>query len=195
MSAPPSAPQNLHVVSADGDRVTLAWDAPPDAVDDAGPVRNYIVEMYSLEDAEFIEKFPVDGTTRSYTATGLQTAGPGYVFSVRAENDAGVSENAAELDGPVLAGLCPFVCSVCSLRFNLVRRFSIPELYAHKSFTYVVFDRPSVCCYVVNVLSRGETVHQVYEPSVYESNTKSPFRHVWASGSCRQCPELNCTTE
>ena len=98
----PSAPQNLHVDITGSDHVTLSWDTPVET--GGGPINNYIIEMYSIDDPEFIEKFQVDGSSRSYTASGLQQ-GSGYMFSVRAENKLGVSESAAELDSPVLTGV------------------------------------------------------------------------------------------
>ena len=107
-TAPPPAPQNLHVTSSGRDQVTIAWDA---AAGDAQPVRNYVVEMYSLDDPEFIEKFAVDAARCSFSASGLQPGGSGYVFSVRAENELGLSDSAAELDSPVLAGVCPLLSS------------------------------------------------------------------------------------
>ena len=103
-TAPPSAPQNLHVDSTGRDHFTLSWDTPKET--GGGPVKHYIIEMYSLDDPEFIEKFQVDGSVTSYTASGLQQNGSGYMLSVVAENDMGVSETAAELDSPVLAGVC-----------------------------------------------------------------------------------------
>ena len=69
-TAPPSAPQNLHVDSAGRDHFTLSWDTPKET--GGGPVKHYIIEMYSLDDPEFIEKFQVDGSVTSYTASGLQ---------------------------------------------------------------------------------------------------------------------------
>ena len=111
-TAPPSAPQNLHVDSTGSDYVTLSWDTPKDT--GGGPVKHYIIEMYSLEEPEFIEKFQVDGSVKSYTASGLQQGG-GYMLSVRAENELGMSETAAELESPVLAGVCLSLdfCKIC----------------------------------------------------------------------------------
>lgn len=63
---------------------------------------NYVVEMRPAKEHHYIvvTKVPVD--TRNYTVKGLRE-GAKYYFRVRAENIKGTSEEAVELDEPVVA--------------------------------------------------------------------------------------------
>ncbi len=96
----PTAPSNLKVGTVSGDNVTLSWDAPKGGA----PFDNYVVEMYSMDNPEFIERFKVDAGSKSFRAEGLQE-GTEYMFMVKTENPVGTSKGAAELDNPVLAGV------------------------------------------------------------------------------------------
>ena len=96
----PSAPLNLCVSDTNKGEVTLTWDDPES--DGGAPIMDYLVEMRPAKELHFIvvTKVPVD--THKYTVKGLRE-GVKYYFRVRAENIKGTSEEAVELDEPVMA--------------------------------------------------------------------------------------------
>ena len=78
--------------------MTIQWEPP---VSDGGaPLTGYIVEMRNAKESKYKLASKVDGQTLTYTADGL-TEGVKYTFRVKAENPAGVSENAVKLDKAV----------------------------------------------------------------------------------------------
>ncbi len=97
---PPSTPRNLRVVDLDRDRVTLAWEEPE--TDGGAKVTQYLIDMRSELDVEYITVGKVTGDVMSYTATNL-IEGTDYNFRVRARNPAGLSQQGAELAKPVTA--------------------------------------------------------------------------------------------
>ena len=80
----------------------VTWEPPKE--DGGAPIKQYIIEMRTVDEAEFQEVGKVKGGNLSYEAIGL-TEGQDYIFRVRAANLSGASENATELDQPVTARL------------------------------------------------------------------------------------------
>ena len=99
---PPSEPIDLKVASFNTKAVRVTWEPPKK--DGGAPIKQYIIEMRTVDEDEFQEVGKVKGGNLSYEAIGL-TEGQDYIFRVRAANLSGVSENAAELDHPVTARL------------------------------------------------------------------------------------------
>ena len=96
-SAPPSPPQSLCVAKETSSTVTLVWEEPE--YDGGAPVSAFSIDIKGLDDAEFRNLCRLDGDLFTYTATNLNS-GTEYYFQVRAENEAGTSEDAAELKQP-----------------------------------------------------------------------------------------------
>ena len=85
----PDAPTNLVVTAVSTSEVTLSW------TDNADDETSYVVEMRTL-DGTFAEVKVLPANTTSTTITGLNPAF-GYVFRVRAQNDAGPSAYSNEV--------------------------------------------------------------------------------------------------
>ena len=98
LTDPPGEPRNLQVTDLNKDRCTLEWDKP--LSNGGSPVTDYIVEMCTPKnDYETVGK--VDGDTTTFTAREL-TEGERYFVRVKAQNPAGVSQDAAEMKRPVI---------------------------------------------------------------------------------------------
>ena len=96
----PSAPLNLCVSDTNKGQVTLTWDDPES--DGGSPVINYMVEMRPAKEHHFIVVTKVAMDTHKYCVTGLRE-GVKYFFRVRAENVKGFSEEAGQLNEPIMA--------------------------------------------------------------------------------------------
>ncbi len=82
------------------DRVTLKWQEP--ATDGGADLTEYVVEMKKSKDSQYSVVAQVEPNTPFYTAKSLRE-GQQYQFRVRAKNLVGTSQEAAELDSPVIA--------------------------------------------------------------------------------------------
>jgi titin len=119
--APPLAPRSLHVAKETTSTVTLEWAEP--SSDGGNPLKAYIIEVKLSKDTDFQSVGKVDGKTCSFTAEQL-SPDTEYEFRVLAENEAGQSLEAAELESPVwlkakasefprlIKNICSFVLSV-----------------------------------------------------------------------------------
>lgn len=96
----PSCPQTLEVADVNKDRVTLKWQEP--ATDGGADLTEYVVEMKKSKDSQYSVVAQVEPNTPFYTAKSLRE-GQQYQFRVRAKNLVGTSQEAAELDSPVIA--------------------------------------------------------------------------------------------
>lgn len=85
---PPAAPANVSATAGDG-RVTVIWDAAPDAL-------GYKVFQQDGAAATVASPFVDEGAATSYSATGL-TNGHAYHFAVAATNAAGQSVLSADV--------------------------------------------------------------------------------------------------
>ncbi len=90
----------MKVVDTDSGKVTLSWKAPSN--DGGSPVTGYILQAAPAGSKDFINLGQVDGKTLQHEVTGLGE-GTDYMFRIKAENPAGVSNDSAELDKPVKA--------------------------------------------------------------------------------------------
>ena len=101
LSACPSSPQNLKVVSTSHDAIHITWEVPLD--DGGAPIVAFEVECCQLTDGmiDFTRTTRVDAFTRSFQMTSL-IEGKSYDFAVRSVNSVGVSQGAATLDKPVV---------------------------------------------------------------------------------------------
>ncbi len=96
----PGTPQSVEVADINKDSITVKWKPP---VSDAGAdVTDYVVEMKTTDDDQFTAVAEVQQGTNFYTATHLEE-GQAYEFKIRAKNAAGTSQEAGELDFPVMA--------------------------------------------------------------------------------------------
>ncbi len=96
----------MEVVDINKDNITVRWQPP---ISDGGAdLTEYVVEMKSPKDSQFAVVAQVQPNTPFYTARDLRQ-GKKYEFRVRAKNVVGVSNDAAELEAPVLAKAKPSV--------------------------------------------------------------------------------------
>ena len=96
----PCAPQNLEVSDTNNDNVSLKW-LPP-LSDGGAELTEYVVEMKPEGSSKFAPVVHVQPETPFCTVNDLNK-GDKYEFRVRAKNAVGVSDDAAELDSPVIA--------------------------------------------------------------------------------------------
>ncbi len=96
----PCAPQNLEVSDTNNDNVSLKW-LPP-LSDGGAELTEYVVDMKPEGSSKFTPVVHVQPETPFCTVNDLNK-GDKYEFRVRAKNAVGVSDDAAELDSPVIA--------------------------------------------------------------------------------------------
>ena len=114
-AAPPSKPENLHVVKTDNGQISIAWEPPNDIPNAYTPVEGYIIEMATGLKDNFAEVGRVNGNICYFNATGLKN-GKKYNFRVRAHNSAGISSAYAQLDEPAVA--TPSICKLSIAMFK-----------------------------------------------------------------------------
>ena len=95
---PPSAPSHVKAAEVKENAVTLNWDEVTS--EKGAPVEAYIIEARECGKEEFHEIAKVDSSVLTHTATKLKDDTE-YDFAVKAENSAGVSTGAAQLETPV----------------------------------------------------------------------------------------------
>ena len=78
-------------------KINLTWDAP----EGGATVGQYIVVMREAQKKKFKKVGRVDGNMFAFEVTGSLEGGHEYVLRVYAENEAGISDTAAELGSPV----------------------------------------------------------------------------------------------
>lgn len=91
VSAPPSPPQNLHIVDVTNKSVSIEWQAP--ATDGGSPLIGYFIEkrLATLTSTiKWTHVISVDTYCMQYCVDNLKEKSE-YVFRVLAENDAGLS--------------------------------------------------------------------------------------------------------
>ena len=81
------------------DSVSLAWDSPDS--DGGAPIKQYLIVMRDAKKKKFKKVGKVEGNVTSFAVTSNLEPNGEYYFRVYAENQAGVSESAAELDNSV----------------------------------------------------------------------------------------------
>ena len=72
----------------------MIWEPPTS--DGGSPINSYVIQCKPAESQEFEDIGMVDSSTFTYTALGLKE-GVSYLFGVRSENIAGLSESACTL--------------------------------------------------------------------------------------------------
>ena len=98
LPACPAPPSSLKSAKETTSTVTLEWKEP---VDDGGaPITSYLIDMKGPNDDLFKTLVSVDGDVFTFTVTKLDS-GSEYDFQIRAENDTGISTDAACLTKPV----------------------------------------------------------------------------------------------
>ncbi len=90
----------MKVVATDSGKVTLTWKPPSN--DGGSPVTGYILQAAPEGSKDFTDVGRVDGKTVQHEVTGLDE-GKDYMFRIKAENPAGISNDSANLDKPIKA--------------------------------------------------------------------------------------------
>lgn len=98
---PPSAPQNMYVVSSNPFSILLAWEPP--ASDGGTPILGYTLESRPFPTCKWVPVVRV--VNPQYEITHDLIEGQAYYFRLFAHNAAGRSEEAAELPEPAYAKL------------------------------------------------------------------------------------------
>lgn len=102
--------------------------------DGGSDLTEYVVEMKSSNDSEFVVVTHVQADTQCYTANDLQK-GKEYEFRVRAKNAVGSSSEAAELEeNLVMAGE-----KAVAGMFKIVH-FSLPIYFPHQKMLSLLID-------------------------------------------------------
>lgn len=96
LAEPPCAPQNLRVISTEKDSFVVGWDRPES--DGGAPITGYSIDVQS-PNSDYVNVGRVKPNKLLFEVTGL-AAGQSYNARVWAENSAGLSESAVELDKP-----------------------------------------------------------------------------------------------
>ena len=98
VSEKPASPRNLTVTDVTPGKISLTWDAQ----EDGATVQQYIVVMREAQKKKFKKVGRVDGDTLGFEVVASLEDGHEYVLRVYAENEAGISDVAAELGSPVM---------------------------------------------------------------------------------------------
>ena len=97
ISEKPASPRNLTATDVTPGKISLTWDAP----EDGATVQQYIVVMRESQKKKFKKVGRVDGNRLGFDVVASLEGGHEYVLRVYAENEAGISDVAAELGSPV----------------------------------------------------------------------------------------------
>ena len=94
----PTAPTNLKVTNVTPAMIELTWEAP----EGGATVKQYIIVMREAQKKKFKKVGKADGSTLTFSVTSSLEGGHEYVVRVYAENEAGISEVAAEVSSPIV---------------------------------------------------------------------------------------------
>jgi len=98
ISEKPTSPLNLVVKNVTPDTIELIWDAPEGGT----TVQQYIIVMREAQKKKFKKVGKVEDGNPTFSVTSSLEGGHEYIVRVYAENEAGISEMAAEVSSPIM---------------------------------------------------------------------------------------------